>query len=91
MNASSRMRRLTTNVCFCAAKWLTLQTLQKITETVSVCVCVCVCLSVASNISETCEAIAITFDTVTVSVMMMNHGSFLWTLSEVIQQYARIR
>ena len=87
MNASSRMRRLTTNVCFCAAKWLTLQTLQKITETVYV----CVCLSVASNISETCEAIAITFDTVTVSVMMMNHGSFLWTLSEVIQQYARIR
>ena len=35
--------------------------------------CVSVCLSVASHISETCEAIAITFDTVSASVTGMHH------------------
>ena len=55
------------------------------TETLSVCVSF-VCLSVASHSSETSEAIAITFDTVTASVMRMHHVSFFFTLSEVIQQ-----
>ena len=36
----------------------------------SVCLCSCVCLSVASHVSETSEAIAIKYDTVTASVMM---------------------
>ena len=42
---------------------------------VCVWVCVCVCLSVASHISETSHAIAVTFDTVTVSVMTMHQVS----------------
>ena len=42
---------------------------------VRACVCVCVCVSVASHISETSEAIAVTFDTVTASVMKMHHVS----------------
>ena len=54
-------------------------------------VCLSVCLSVASHISETSEAIGITFDTVTVSVMRMHHVASVFTFSEVIQQYARIR
>ena len=53
---------------------------------VCVCVCVCVfvyvclsvCLSVASDISEPSEEIAITFDTVTVIVMKMHHVSFVF-------------
>ena len=39
----------------------------------SVCVCVSVRLSVASHVSETSEAIAITFNTVTVLVTAMHH------------------
>ena len=56
----------------------------------SLCVCVCVCLFIASQISETSEAIAITLvDTVTASVMKIHHVSFFGALrNEVIQQYA---
>ena len=52
------------------------------TETVRVCVCVCVyfCHSVASYISETSEAIAITFDSVTVSVRGIHLVSFFLDL-----------
>ena len=58
-------------------------------------VCIIMCLSVfryASHISETSGAIAITFDTVTASIMWMQHTciTFFFTLSEVIQQSARI-
>ena len=79
---------------YCWCKSLTLQPLRKTTEAVSVCVrvslCVSVCLSVGSHISETSEAIANTVNTVTASVTRMHHISFVWTLSEVIQQYASI-
>ena len=56
-------------VSFCAAKPYDFANCTEETETMSV--CVCVCFSIASHISETSEAIAITFDTVTVSVMTM--------------------
>ena len=46
-----------------------------------VCVCwLCVCLSVTSHISETSWAIAIRFDTVTVSVTRMHHVFIILTL-----------
>ena len=54
---------------------------------VFVCVCVCVrarahvCLSVASHISESSEAIAVKFDTVTSSVARMNHLFIRLTLT----------
>ena len=49
----------------------------------SVClgVCLSVCLSVTSHISETSEAIAITFDTVTASVTRMYHVLIILTLT----------
>ena len=52
----------------------------------SVCACVCVylrsvCLSFASHISETSEAIAIKFYTVTVSVTRMHHMLIILTLT----------
>ena len=40
------------------------------------CLCVCVCLSVASHMSESSEAITITFETMTASVTRMHHVSF---------------
>ena len=49
------------------------------------CVCVCVCLSacllVSSHISETSEAIAIKFETVTASVTRMHHVFIILTLT----------
>ena len=54
-----------------------------------------VCLFVASHISETSEGIAITFDTMTASVMRMHHASFFGSLSEVnstiiMQEYTQM-
>ena len=54
---------------------------------VCVCVCACVracmyvCLSIASHISETSEARAITFDTLTASVTRMHHVLIILTLT----------
>ena len=42
--------------------------------------CVRVCLSVASHISQTSQAIAITFDTVTASATKMHHVLIILTL-----------
>ena len=55
---------------------------------VCVCVCLSVCLFVASLISETSEAIAITFDMDGDCLSQENasHVFFFYTLSEVIQQ-----
>ena len=46
-----------------------------------VCVCVCVCPSVAHNISERSEAIAIKFDPVTASVTRTHHMLIILTLT----------
>ena len=43
----------------------------------------CVCLSVASNISETSEAIAITLDAVTSTVTKIHHVSITLTLTSI--------
>ena len=48
---------------------------------VCVCVCMCVCLSVASYISETRKAIAITFGTVTASGTRMHDVLIIMTLT----------
>ena len=50
----------------------------------------CVCLSVASHISETSEAIAITFDTVTATVVRMYHITcfYLERGNSTMQEYA---
>ena len=53
---------------------------------VCACVRVCVCLCVASHISETCEAIAITFDTVTASVTRRHHVLIILTLTFIREQ-----
>ena len=47
----------------------------------SLSVCLSVCLSVASHISETSEAIAFYFDTVTASVTRMHHVLIILTLA----------
>ena len=58
----------------CVSRLTTLQKLYgRKRDRVCVYVCVCVRLSVASHISETSEEIAVTFDTVTASVMRMHH------------------
>ena len=73
--------------CVFCSRAVAKQTSRKITETL----CLCMCLSIASHISETSEAIAISFDIVTPSVMRMHRVSFFGILGEVIQHYARIR
>ena len=52
----------------------------------SVHACVYVCLSVTSHISETSEAIAIKFDTVTASVMRMHQVLIILTLTTTWHQ-----
>ena len=45
-------------------------------------VCLCVCLSVASHISETSETIALIFDTVIATVMIMHRVFMAFTFTQ---------